>query len=350
MTHCLYLLTGATGLLGGNIVRALVERGDAVCALIMRNDPAAASMPKGVSLIEGDLLDHDALERFFTVPGPENRVVIHAASIVTLDPRPNEKVRAVNVDGTRNIVELCLKHRVQKLVYVSSTSVIPELPEGQVIREISDYSPDSLIGYYAQTKALATELVMEAARDRGLDASIICPSGIFGPNDYGFGLITGCVMMVARGHLPVTIGGTFNSVDARDLAAGILACVERGRPGEAYIMASQCYTFVQLIEAIQAATGRQKKLPYLPLWLIRPFAGLGSLYSKITRRPAWFSSFTIYNLERNNNYSFEKAARELGFYCRPLVQSIHDTIVWLEQEGKLIRRQSVQIPEQRNVK
>ena len=63
--------------------------------------------------------------------------------------------------GTRNIVELCLKHRVQKLVYVSSTSVIPELPEGQVIREISDYSPDSLIGYYAQTKALATELVME---------------------------------------------------------------------------------------------------------------------------------------------------------------------------------------------
>ncbi len=348
MSHCLYLLTGATGLLGGNIVRALVERGDMVCALVMRNDPAAASMPKEVCLIEGDLLNQEALERFFTTPGPDERIVIHAASIVTIDPRPNEKVRAVNVDGTRNIVEQCLKHKVRKLVYVSSTSVIPEPPAGQIIREIDNYSPDSLVGYYAQTKALATELVMEAARDHGLDASIVCPSGIFGPNDYGFGLITSCVTMVARGHLPVTIGGTFNSVDARDLAAGILSCAERGRAGEAYIMASRCYTFVQLIETIQATTGRQKKLPYLPLWLVRPFAGLGSLYGKITRRPAWFSSFTIYNLERNNNYSFQKAERELGFCCRPLDQSIQDTIIWLEQEGKLIRRQSVQSPKHKN--
>ena len=348
MSDRLYLLTGATGLLGGNIVRALVERGDAVCALVMRGDPAAASLPKEVRKIEGHLLDEEALERFFTAPGPAARVVIHAASIVTLDPRPSERVRAVNVDGTRNIVSQCLKHDVQKLVYISSTSVIPELPAGQTIREIDRYSPDSLVGYYAQTKAMATELVMEAARERGLNASIVCPSGIFGPNDYGFGLVTSCVAMVARGHLPVTIGGTFNSVDARDLAAGILACAERGRAGEAYIMASRCYTFVQLIEAIQAAADRQKTLPHLPLWLIRPFAGFGSLYGKLTRRPAWFSSFTIYNLERNNDYSFEKAERELGFCCRPLVSSIRDTIAWLEQEGKLAPRQPVQNPAQKN--
>lgn len=349
MSHCLYLLTGATGLLGGNIVRALIERGDSVCALVMHGDPAAASMPKEVRLIEGDLLDQVALERFFTAPGPDARVVIHAASIVTLNPRPSEKVRAVNVDGTRNIVNQCLKHGVQKLVYVSSTSVIPELPAGQTIREIDRYSPDSLVGYYAQTKAMATELVMEAVRERGLNASIVCPSGIFGPNDYGFGLVTSCVTMVAKGRLPVTIGGTFNSVDARDLAAGILACAERGRPGEAYIMASRCYTFVQLIDAIQKAVGVQRALPHLPLWLVRPFAGLGSLYGKLTRRPAWFSSFTIYNLERNNNYSFEKAERELGFRCRPLGQSIRDTIAWLEREGKLTPRQPVQRPAQKSI-
>lgn len=336
MISDLYLLTGATGLLGGNIVRALTDRGERVRALVMRGDPAAASMPKGVEIVEGDLLNTDALDRFFTAEESDGLVVIHAASIITLDPRPNEKVRAVNVDGTRNIVERCLKHRVRKLVYISSTSVIPEPPDDRIIQEIDRFDPDAVVGYYAYTKTMATDIVMRAAREKGLSASVVCPSGIFGPNDYGFGLITSCIMMVAKGRLPVTIGGTFNSVDARDLADGILACAEKGKSGELYIMASQCYSFIDLVSTIQRSVGSIRTLPHIPLGIVRPFAGLGSLYSKLTHRPAWFSSYTVYNLQRNNNYSFEKAERELGFHCRPLAQSIADTITWLEQEGKLV--------------
>lgn len=341
MNNKLYLLTGATGLLGGNIVRELVARGQRVRALVLPHDAAIADMPQEVEIIEGDLLDDDALDRFFSAVENTELIVIHAAGIVTVDPNPNEKVRAVNVDGTRNIVEKCVKQKVKKLVYVSSTSVIPELPKGQVIREVSHYDPGQVVGYYAKTKAMATDLVVRAAREYDLDASVVYPSGIFGPNDYGFGMITSCIKMVAEGKLRISIGGTFNSVDARDLAAGILACAESGGKGETYIMASRCYSFSQLIEAICREAGVKTSLFTVPIWLVRPFAGLGALYGKIARKPAWFSRFTVYNLERNNDYSTDKAKRELGFRCRSLDETIADTIRWLKQEGKISSKKAV---------
>lgn len=330
-----YLLTGATGLLGGNILKELVEQGERVRVLALPNDAAAAAIPQGVEIIEGGLLDDGALERFFSVPQSDETIVIHAASIVTVDPKPNETVRAVNVDGTRNIIAQCLRHNVKKLVYVSSTGAIPELPKGQVIREAQRHDPALVRGYYAQTKAEATDLVLQAARAHDLDASVVYPSGIFGPNDYGVGLITSCIKMVAEGKLRISISGTFNSVDARDLAAGIIACAEKGRKGETYIMASRCYTFTQLIETICREAGAKKQLFTVPLWLVSPFSGIGALYGKMTNRPAWFSPYTVYNLERNNDYSAEKAARELGFECRPLDETIADTIGWLKREGLL---------------
>lgn len=335
MGEKLFLLTGAAGLLGGNILRQLLAGGDHVRALVLPNDPAIAKIPEGVEITTGDLLDNEALERFFTVSQNTCLIVIHAAGIVTLDPRPNEKVRAVNVDGTRNIVDKCLQHIVQKLVYISSTGAIPELPHGQVIREIENHDPDQVIGYYAKTKAEATDLVMRAVHEHNLNASVVYPSGIFGPNDYSFGLITSCLKMVADGRLRISIGGTFNSVDARDLASGIITCAEKGRPGESYIMASRCYTFSQLIEIICREAGVKKYLFTVPLWLVRPFAGIGTLYGKVTNQPAWFSSYTVYNLRRNNDYSTEKAENELGFQCRSLEESIVDTIDWLKQIGKI---------------
>ncbi len=105
MNGKLYLVTGATGLLGGNILRELTARGERVRALALPDDPALADMPRGVEVAEGDLLDGAALDRFFSAPEDARLVVLHAAGIVTMDPRPCEKVRAVNVDGTRNIVE-----------------------------------------------------------------------------------------------------------------------------------------------------------------------------------------------------------------------------------------------------
>ncbi|HWS28749.1 MAG TPA: NAD-dependent epimerase/dehydratase family protein [Clostridia bacterium] len=339
----LFLITGATGLLGGNILRQLVESGERVRALTLPNDAAVADMPPGVEIVEGGLLDDGALEAFFSNPESAELTVLHVAGIVTMDPNPNEKVRAVNVDGTANIVKHCLKHKVKKLVYVSSTGAIPEPPKGQRIREAKSHDPDRVVGYYAKTKAMATDLVLRAVHENGLDASVVYPSGIIGPNDYGFGMITSCIMMVAEGKLRVSIGGTFNSVDVRDLAAGVIACAKRGRKGETYIMASRCYTFGQLIDAICTEAGVRKPFFTVPLRLVRPFSGLGTLYGKLAKRPAWFSRFTVYNLERNNDFSAEKAERELGFQCRTLNETVADTIEWLKLEGKIGKNRKAKV-------
>ncbi len=145
------------------------------------------------------------------------------------------------MDGTANIIEKCLKHRVKKLVYISSTGGIPELPSGQKIKEVDHFWPrDGLIGCYSETKAEATQLVLDAVkRHPDLDACVIHPSGICGPYDYAFGSVTCMVRDFTLGKIWMGIEGTFNSVDVRDLAEGVIAACEKGRRGECYIMSNE---------------------------------------------------------------------------------------------------------------
>lgn len=334
MNNTIYLLTGASGLLGGNILKILTERGERVRVLV-RNNFQRDKFPRAEA-VSGDLLDTESLRLFFSVPEDLDIIVIHSAGIVTMDPKPDQRTHDVNVRGTANIITNCIDNKVRKLVYISSTSVIPEPPMGEKIREAAACDPDRVVGYYSKTKAEATQLVFDAVREQGLDASVIYPSGILGPNDYGSGLITSSLKMVAGGKLRVAVGGTFNSVDARDLAQGVIACAEKGRRAESYIMAGQCQTFTHFLETVCGEVGVGRPLFTIPLWVLRPFTGLGVLYGKLTRRPPWFSGYTIYNLERNNDFSSEKASRELGFHSRAMNETIKDTIAWMRDE-KMIK-------------
>ncbi len=327
-----FLLTGASGLLGSSLTRALIEKGEHVRALVLPKDPAISHIPPLVEIVNGGILDDEALEKFFNVQNDAEIYVIHAAGIVTMDPLPNKKVYDVNVGGTQKIINWCLKKNVKKLVYISSSSVIPELKNGKIMREIENIDPNITIGYYAKTKAEATNLVLKAVKENDLNASIVYPSGIFGPNDYGFGLITSALKMIASGKLRASIGGSFNSVDVRDLAQGIISCAEKGRKGEGYILSNDCNSLKEVMKIAGKITGN-KIIAHFPLWFVYPFAWFGELYAKITRKPVWFSNFALYNLKRNNNYSNEKAKKELGFTTRPIEETIKDTIHWLQSEG-----------------
>lgn len=333
MNKNLYLLTGASGLLGGNILRNLIAKGENVRVFV--RDPAKKYIPHEADIVTGNLLDKEALHKFFEAPEDTDIIVIHAAGIVTMNPKPDKEVHMVNVDGTTNIIEKCLERKVKKLVYISSTNAIPERPKGEQIREVSFHDVEKVIGYYSKTKAEATELVLKAVREQNLDASIICPSGIFGPNDYGFGLITSSMKMFASGKLRIAIGGSFSSVDVRDLAKGVITCAEKGRKGETYIMADAGHTFKELLDTTCQVAGAKKPLLTIPLWLLRPFTWVGVLHGKLNKQPPWFSKYTIYNLERNNNYSAQKAEKELGFSCRSFHETIKDTIEWLRREGEI---------------
>jgi len=336
MDNRIYLLTGAAGLLGSSVSRKLIERGAKVRALILKGDPAAKYIPEEAEIIFGDITDNESLEEFFTVRSGLEVYVIHCASIVTLNPNPNKKVHAVNVEGTQNIINKCISHKVKKLVYISSTGAIPERQGNLQIKEVSYFNTEGLVGYYSVTKAEASQLVLNALEMvPELNASIVHPSGICGPDDYSFGPVAEFIMQYAKGKMSAGIEGTFNSVDVRDLADGVIACCDKGRRGECYIMSNSLVSMQDMFNIINDAAGLNYKPKVLSVPVAKVVAKIMAVGSKITGKHSQLTDFAIYNLARNNNFDCSKAGTELGFKCRPFEESIGDEVRWLKAEGRI---------------
>lgn len=334
----LYLVTGAAGFLGGTICRQLIERGDEVRAFVLPNDPAIKYVPKEAQITKGDLCDMESLEQFFTIPKDYESIVLHIASIVTVNPEYNQKVMDVNVGGTRNIIELCKRHpECKKLVYCSSTGAIPELPKGQKIAETEDFytlNPDKVVGCYSQSKAKATQLVLDAAKNR-LNACVVHPSGILGPEDFAIGETTSTLIKIIKGEMPAGIAGSFNLCDVRDLAMGTIAAADKGRTGECYILGNDEVSFKEFAKLIAEESGSKGVKFFLPLGMANFLAKqMEKKAAKIGQKPV-MTTFSVYNLARNNNFDSSKAKRELGYTTRSYRETIRDEIKWLKETGKI---------------
>ena len=336
MNNKLYLVTGAAGFLGGTICRQLIERGDKVRAFVLPNDKVAKHIPQDVEIYEGDLCDIESLERFFTVEEGIETVVLHIASIVNLDPDYNQKVMDVNVGGTKNIIDLCLSHKeCQKLVYCSSTGAIPELPKGEAIKEVYEFDESKVLGCYSQSKALATQAVLDAAKYRGLDASVVFPSGIFGPKDFATGHTTKLVLEVVNGDMPIGIAGSFNLCDVRDLARGTILAADKGGKGECYILANEEITFKEFSKMLVKESGCKNMKIFIPEGIANFLATIVEKQAKKKGTKPLMTTFSVYNLVRNNTFDSSKAKEELGYTARPYEETLRDQVAWLKKEDKL---------------
>lgn len=336
MDNKMYLVTGAAGFLGGTICRQLVERGDKVRAFALPGDKAIKFIPEGVEIVEGDLCDKESLERFFTVPEGVETVVLHIASIVTVNPDYSQKVMDVNVGGTQNIIDLCLSHKeCQKLVYCSSTGAIPELPKGQAISEIYNFDPEKVVGCYSQSKALATQAVLDAVEQRGLNACVVHPSGILGPEDFAIGETTGTVIQIINGDMPAGIDGSFNLCDVRDLAHGTILAADKGSKGSCYILGNEEVSFKEFSRMVSREAGCKKIGIFLPIKIANFIASVLEKRARKTGTRPLMTTFSVYNLARNNVFDSSKAREELGYTTRSYEETMHDEIVWLKKEGKI---------------
>ena len=302
-----YIVTGATGFLGGAVVRELISRGHSVTALALPEDPLLPLLPEGAFVRFGDVTDRATLIPVFE--GAEGCRVIHCAGMVSVAAGQGEALGRINVQGTENIAGLCLEYGAKRLVYVSSVHAIPERPMGEVITEECRVSPELVHGAYAKSKAAANKKVLLAA-EKGLDAGIVYPSGIIGPGDRGMGSMTVMLRSFLRGRLPAGVCGGYDFVDVRDAAAGAVSCADSGRPGEGYILSGRYASIKELLTLAGRLSGRRAPGLFLPHRLAGLTAPIFERRSIRRGEKPFFTPYSISVLGSNGNFSHKKASEK----------------------------------------
>ncbi|MBR2716680.1 MAG: NAD-dependent epimerase/dehydratase family protein, partial [Oscillospiraceae bacterium] len=301
-----YLVTGATGFLGRAVLAELKGKDAEIRALVLEGDPLARELPQDIRPVYGDICDEASLHRFFS-GADQSTCVIHCAGIVSVASHPGDRIYQVNVGGTNNILRHSERHHVGKLVYVSSVHAIPEKPKGTEITEDALFLPELVRGDYARSKAIATSLVFDAA-DRGLNASVVFPSGIIGPGDIGRGSITNMLLSFLAGRLPFAVKGGYDFVDVRDVASGIAACAEQGLPGHGYILSGQYASVRDILTAATRTLRVRRPVLYLPICLAKAVAPIYEKRSIRRQMPLYFTPYAVAVLDSNARFSRKAAS------------------------------------------
>jgi len=333
----IYLVTGANGHLGSAVCAALREKGETVRALVLPGENTDFIRALGVSVIFGNVCEKETLKLFFEAESNIKCVVIHCAGIVDITGGNTERMEHVNIEGTKNIIDLCRKYNVYRLLYVSSVHAIPMPERGRVIKEVSEFSPETVEGAYAKTKAAATALVLESAKN-GVPAIVVHPSGIIGPYLGRGNHLVQMVKSYITGKLPAAVRGGYDFVDVRDCADGILSAVRFGHIGECYILSGDFYEIREVIHMLQTIVSG-KKIGTVPLWLAKLAAPILEHHALRHGEKPLFTGYSLSTLNVNSRFSHDKATKELGYMPRELFVSLRDTAEWLLKTGECKLRQ-----------
>jgi len=324
------VVTGATGHLGNNLVRALLARGDRVRAVTLPNDDTRPIAGLPLEQVQGDVRDLGAL--IWAFRGAD--IVYHLAGIIAITPGRGDLLHQVNVLGTRNVVQAALRCGVRRLVHTASIHALVEPPHGTTIDERMPFDPARIPTEYGRSKARGALEVL-AGVEQGLDAVICCPSGIIGPYDFQPSEMGRLFLNVARRRLPAYVQGAYDFVDVRDVAQGLIAAGEFGRRGESYILSGEVVTVRQLMALLERATGVRAPRLGLPTRPARAVAHLAMKFAALTHTRPLFTDESVDILVSNCCISHEKATRELGYAPRPLAETVADTIRWFREVGML---------------
>ena len=324
----MWLVTGATGHIGNVLVRKLIERGEKVRALILPGESVESISDLKVETIEGDVLNMDSLFKSFE----GIRGVFHLAGVISIMPGSNEFVRRVNVEGTKNILQVATEKRVKKLVYTSSIHAIQRVEEG-IIDETLPYDLDNPYGAYDRAKAEATLEVQKAAQS-GLEAVIACPTGVIGPYDFRGSLMGSVIRTAAEEKPTLYVDGAYDFVDVRDVAEGLIAAAKHGKRGESYILSGHKISVRYLLETVREITGRHFFQMKIPFDLAKFVAIFTPMYYSAARVNPRLTPYSLEVLRSNANISHAKATRELGYTPRSLYESIKDTVKWFLERKK----------------
>lgn len=333
----LTVVTGANGLVGANLVRELMARGERLRVLVRSDDPEALR-GLDVERIRGDVRDLESLKA--ALRGAER--VYHLAGQISVVGPMGGLVQATNVIGAQNVGEAALACGARRLLHVCSVHAFRQAPLDQPIDETRARVQPGEAPAYDCSKA-AGEAEIRRLITKGLEAVIVHPSGIIGPFDFRPSRMGQVLLDLYQRKLPALVAGGFDWVDVRDVVAGAIAAMERGRCNESYILSGNWQSMADLASMAALVTGMAPPRFTSPPWLARAGAPLMEGWAHLTGREPLYTREALAALGGNKRYLGDKARRELGYYPRALQESVRDTYHWFAASGRLPRALAARI-------
>lgn len=324
------LVTGANGFVGAAVCRALCERGHIVRALSRERSDRRNLESLPVETVTGDLRERASIAA--AVAGCD--AVFHVAADYRLWVADPSAMYAINVEGTRTVVEESLAAGVARIVHTSSVATIKPPAPGGVADETSPTSESDMIGHYKRSKFLAERCVDELVASRGAPVVIVNPSTPIGPGDIRPTPTGRIVLDAIRGRIPAFVDTGLNVVHVDDVAAGHIAALERGEIGRRYILGGEDLTLREILSRLARMVGRRPPAVAIPhnvalcyAWLAEAFAGISGVEPSATIDGVRMSRSRMY-------YSSARAAAELGYRWRSAEEALRDAVEWFRQYAR----------------
>jgi len=316
-------LTGATGFIGGHVTRRLRERGEEVRALVRSPEKARDLELLGCELLEGDLSDEARI-----AAGLEGcDAAIHGAAIyeVGIPESEHRRMYEANVQGTERVLRACLEAGTSKVVYVSTIAAFGNT-RGQVVDEGYEHPGREFTSYYEQTKTEAHQLAKRLVAEEGLPCVIVQPGGVYGPGDHS--AIGQQMKQLLAGKLPFLAFPELgmNMVHVEDAAAGILLALDRGEPGESYVLGGEITTLRGLLTKLAEVADRKPPSRTMPAPILRAMAPAGPLVGKLMGQPPNLRELISSADGVTFWASHDRAVAELGYSPRDLEQGLRETV------------------------
>jgi dihydroflavonol-4-reductase len=318
------LVTGGNGFLGHHLVKRLLEQGHEVSTFDWEKRPHERLASLDFNRIQGDITDRKAVLEAVR----EVEVVFHTAGDVSLWRKGDAAQTKVNVEGARNVVEACLRHKVQRLIHASSIAAVAVDPSGGEVDEDWPFNWEPYQVNYCLSKHLA-ELEVQKGMQAGLDAVIVNPGIFFGPGLVtSFSYNTNIVVLGAQKKLTRYPIGGICVCDVEDVALGHILAWEKGRSGQRYILGGHNLSWKEIFFLVTDVVGQDPPKRLARPWEIKILVWWSELMSHFTHTVPFITREMAVFFNLRFHCSSQKAVRESGYQITPFRQTLEKTYQW----------------------
>lgn len=304
-----YIITGATGHIGNNIARCLIDDNKEVTILTRRIDSSINNLQ--AKIVVGDIFD----KKFLTDNITSEDIVIHLAGVIDIKNNQKEKTMNINFEGTKTILDICVLQKVKRFIYFSTVDCIYKYKD-EVIAEPTNIYPEKFSDNYSYSKALATKYVMDIRNMHyDMKINILYPSAVIGTNDYKPSSIGKVVKDIIEGKMQFGIKGGYNFVDVEDIAKVTLKILNNEVEGD-FLLTGRDVSIYEFYDIVNKHLGRKKKTLKIPTFLVYPFIPFVPYLSK----------FVIKTINENHNYDNSKLKNVLEYELTSFDNTIEKTI------------------------